>query len=215
MSEIPAHERTQKSYDQIADDYLEHFRNELDGKPLDRALLGAVIEQAVGGLPVADLGCGPGHVAAWLADHGAQAVGIDLSPSMIETGRKAFPNVEFRLGDLLSLPARDGEFGAAVALYSIIHLRVDELRPAFEEMRRILAPGGVGLVTFHIGSELRHREEWWGQAVDLDFQFVEVPDVIASIEAVGFEVEAQLERRNYPDEVATRRGYILTKRPMP
>lgn len=51
--------------------------------------------------------------------------------------------MEFREGDLLALPAGDGEFDAAVALYSVIHLAADELRPAFTEMRRVLRPDGT------------------------------------------------------------------------
>ena len=102
--------------------YAAGFRDELAGKPLDRALLACLAEQADDGAPIADLGCGPGHVAAWLAGRGVTAVGIDLSPAMIAAGRRDYPHVEFRVGDLLELPAADGEFGAAIAFYSIIHL---------------------------------------------------------------------------------------------
>lgn len=213
MNATPSHERTRESYDLVAMEYLDHFRNELDNKPLDCALLSALIEQTMGDLPIADLGCGPGHVAGWLAEHGARAVGIDLSASMIEVGSETYPDVEFRQGDLLSLPATDGEFGTLVALYSIIHLTLEELPGAFDEMTRILSPGGLALIAFHIGSEVRHLTEWWGQGVDLDFQFFEIAQVIAPMEDAGFEVEAQLERKNYPDEVATCRGYVLARSP--
>ncbi|MFF2812044.1 class I SAM-dependent methyltransferase [Streptomyces sp. NPDC058000] len=69
---------------------------------------------------VADLGCGPGHVAAWLAGHGAKTVGVDLSDAMVEVGRHRCPTVEFRQGDLLELPVKDGEFGSAFAFYAVI-----------------------------------------------------------------------------------------------
>ena len=36
---------------------------------------------------VLDLGCGTGHIAAVIADHGAEVVGIDSSPSMIAPAR--------------------------------------------------------------------------------------------------------------------------------
>jgi hypothetical protein len=55
--------------------------DELTGKPLDRALLACLAEQAGEGTPIAGLGCGPGHVAAWLTGRGVAAVGLDLARS--------------------------------------------------------------------------------------------------------------------------------------
>jgi SAM-dependent methyltransferase len=206
------HHSVLRSYDTVAKEYASNFRDELAGKPLDRALLASVAEQAEDGTPVADLGCGPGHVAAWLAGLGVAAVGIDLSPGMIATGRREYPQVEFREGDLLQLPAADGEFGAAVALYSIIHLEPGELSQAFREAHRVLRPDGLLLVSFHAGSEVRHLDEWWGHTVDLDFRFLELPDIASVIERAGFAVQVRLERLAYPGEVDTRRAYLLARR---
>jgi ubiquinone/menaquinone biosynthesis C-methylase UbiE len=206
------HDSVRRSYDAVAEDYLAGFRDELTHKPLDRALLAALLEQARPGAPVADLGCGPGHVAAWLARGGADAVGIDLSDSMVAAGRREFPDVDFRQGDLLDLPAKDQEFGAAVALYSIIHLRPEELGQAFAEMYRTLRPGGRLLVAFHIGTEVRHLDDWLGHTVDVDFRFYETAAVLDRLEDSGFEIDAHLERRNHPDEVATRRAYVMATR---
>jgi SAM-dependent methyltransferase len=206
------HDSVRRSYDEVASEYLAKFADELSHKPLDRALLVAVLEQVREGVPIADVGCGPGHVAAWLADRGAKAVGIDLSPHMIAIGRSAHPKVEFRQGDLLSLPADDGEFGAVVAFYSIIHLGPGELSSAFEEIRRALRPAGLLLVSFHVGDEVRHLDDWLGHEVDIDFRFYEPETVVSPLEAAGFVVEARLERTNYPAEAETRRAYLLARR---
>jgi SAM-dependent methyltransferase len=196
----------------VAGEYADGFRDELAHKPLDRALLSSLIEQAGDGAPVADLGCGPGHVTGWLARHGAAAVGVDLSDGMIAIARRDHPEAEFRPGDLLRLPARDGEFAAVAALYSVIHLGPGELPRACAEIHRVLRAGGLALVSFHIGSEVRHFTEWWGHQVDLDFRFLETPDVARAMEGAGLAVEARLERISYPGEVDTRRGYLLGRR---
>jgi SAM-dependent methyltransferase len=99
------HHWVRRSYDTVAEEYAGGFRDELAGKPLDRALLACLAEQAEQGTAIVDLGCGPGHVAAWLAGRGVAAVGIDLSPRMIAAGRRDYPEVEFREGDFLALPA--------------------------------------------------------------------------------------------------------------
>lgn len=205
------HDSVRHSYDAVAEKYAGDFRDELAHKPLDRALLACLAEEVDG--PVLDLGCGPGHVAAWLAGRGATAVGVDLSPEMVAVATREFPGVEFRTGDLLDVPAAEAEFGAVVALYSIIHLAPGELRRAFAEMHRVLRPGGPALVSFHIGTEVRHFAEWWGHPVDLDFRFFETAQVVAAMRDAGLAVEAQVEREPYAEEVATRRAYLLVRRP--
>jgi SAM-dependent methyltransferase len=209
---ISQHHAVRQSYDAVAKQYMECFRDELAGKPLDRALLACLAEDTEDGAPVADLGCGPGHVAAWLVGRGVASVGIDLSPGMIAVGRRDYPQVEFREGDFLGLPAADGEFGAAVAFYSIIHLQPAELGRAFGEIHRVLRPRSLFLVAFHIGSEVRHLAEWLGHEVDVDFRFFEPSDIAKAMERAGFRVEMRLERLSYPQEIETRRAYLLARR---
>jgi SAM-dependent methyltransferase len=211
-SPIPRHHAVRRSYDAVAEEYTARFRDELTGKPLDRALPACLAEQAGNGAPIAGLGCGPGHVAAWLAGRGMAAVGIDLSPAMIAVGRREYPGVEFRQGDLLELPAADGEFGAAIAFYSVIHVEPGELPRALAEIHRVLRPHGLFLVSFHAGSQTRHLDEWWDHAVDIDFHFFEPAAVAEAMERAGFCPEMRLERVSYPGEADTRRAYLLARR---
>lgn len=53
--------------------------------------------------PVADLGCGPGKVTAYLADLGVSVLGIDLSPKMIGLARQAHPDLSFKVGSMTAL----------------------------------------------------------------------------------------------------------------
>jgi hypothetical protein len=80
-------------------------------------------------------------------------------------------------------------------------------------MYRVLRPGGLVLLTFHVGTEVRHFDAWLGHDVDVDFRFHEPRDVVAALEDTGFTLQAQLERRAYPAEVDTRRAYLLAARP--
>jgi trans-aconitate methyltransferase len=57
----------------------------------------------VGERVIADLGCGPRHVAIRLSDRVPTAVGIDLSAGMVEAGHRRFPAVWSRRGDLPDL----------------------------------------------------------------------------------------------------------------
>ena len=195
------------SYDAVAAAYAEHVGGELAGKPLDRSLLDEVAGAAAGGV-VGDLGCGPGHVAAYLAGQGARVVGVDLSPGMLRHAR-----VPVAAGDLRALPLTDGALAAAVAFYSLIHLPAGTEVAALAEVRRVLAPGGTLLAAVHVGTETRHLDEWWGVPVSVDFRFFGVDELTGWLTAAGFTVTAVRERAAYPGvEVDTRRAYVTARR---
>lgn len=202
------------AYGTIAEEYARRFASELDQKPLDRALLRALVDETPADALIADVGCGPGHVAAFLAAHGAHSLGVDLSPEMVGLARRLYPSVNFSVGDMLSLPAPDGAWGAMVVLYSVIHLEEDELPAACAEFERVLRPGGAALISFHGGTEVRHLDDWWGHSVSLDAHFRTAAAVSRALEGAGLHVEAQLERDPYlAVEGPTTRIYLLARKP--
>lgn len=204
--------RVRASYDRVAAQYAAHIGGELAGKPADRQLLDDLVAGAAGrpGRWVGDLGCGPGHVAAHLADRGARVVGVDLSPGMLA---QAPPELPVVAGDLLALPLGDGTLSAAVAFYSLIHLAVGTEVAALAEIRRVLAPGGALLAAVHVGDEVRHLDEWWGEPVSVDFRFFGVAELTGWMERAGLRVTETVEREHYPGvEVETRRAYVRAVR---
>jgi SAM-dependent methyltransferase len=203
----------QTSYDRVADEYVRRIFDELAHKPLDRQLLDrfAASVREVG--PVCDLGCGPGHVARYLHERGVQVCGVDLSPAMVEQARRLTPGVEFRQGDLMALEAPDGAWAGIVAFYSLIHVPRGDMAQALAEQRRVLRPGGRLLVAFHVGDDVVHLDEWWGQPVCVDFLFFRPDEMARYLRAAGFEIEEIIEREPYPEvEHQSRRGYIFAYR---
>ena len=110
MSDQSAH-NPRASYDAVADDYTSRIAAELQHKPFDRLLLDQFAEQVRDLGWVADIGCGPGHVARYLHDRGVRVVGIDLSPRMVECAPKLHPTIEFRQADMEALPVPNEEHG--------------------------------------------------------------------------------------------------------
>ncbi len=206
----------QTSYDRVAAAYAAHFLGELAYKPLDRALLDCFAEEVRGRGPVGDVGCGPGQVARYLHERGLAPVGIDLSTGMIAQARHHHPALDFRQGDMRALDVADDAWAGLVALYAIVHLEPVQVRHALAEFYRVLRPDGLLLLSFHMGQERRHVDALLGQPVALDFLFFERPTVEGWVEEAGFLVQAHLERRPYaPHEVATRRAYLLARKPAP
>jgi organic hydroperoxide reductase OsmC/OhrA len=81
---VHARATVRASYDRLAAAYAEHVAGELAHKPFDRALLDDLADRVRGAGPVGDVGCGPGHVTAYLRARGVDARGVDLSPEMID-----------------------------------------------------------------------------------------------------------------------------------
>ena len=114
---------TRVAYDTVAGRYAEFVDGMLAEQPLDRAMLAAFADlvRAADVGPVADLGCGPGHVTAHLHALGLTAFGVDLSPEMIALARQAHPGLRFETGSMTTLDLADGTLGGVLARYSIIH----------------------------------------------------------------------------------------------
>jgi SAM-dependent methyltransferase len=201
------------SYDAVARQYVAHVYDELRHKPLDRTLLDEVADEADGLGPVCDLGCGPGHIACYLHDRGADVRGIDLSPRLVDQARRLNPGIQFEVADMRSLPVPDASFAAVVAFYSMIHLESEQIGEAAREVRRVLRPGGALLASFHRGTEPIHLDDWWGVGVDLDFNFFE-PEMIEEIlTEAGLLVERIINRAPYPGvEVDTQRFYVRARK---
>jgi len=205
---------TRAAYDTVAADYTEAFNAELADLPLDRALLAAFAEivRGAGPAPVADVGCGPGHVTAYLHSLGLPVFGVDLSPQMVAQARRTNPGLRFDEGSMTALDVAAGELGGIVALYSIIHIPPPELPTVFAEFRRVLAPGGHALVAFQVGAdELLHRTEWFGRTIALDRYWL-VPDRVAELlTQAGFEIRARMVREPDGPAEKVQRAYLLAR----
>jgi SAM-dependent methyltransferase len=203
-----------ESYDRVAAEYARRIFGELEHKPLDRQLLDQFAGRVKGPGTACDLGCGPGHVTQYLHQRGVRVVGIDLSPAMVEQAQQLNPGLEFRQGNMLSLDVPDGAWAGIAAFYSIIHVPRNQLGVAFAEMKRVLRPGGVLHLAFHVGDATLHLDEWWGQDVSVDFHFLVPAEIAGLLRTTGFEVEKVVEREPYPDvEHQSRRAYIFAQNP--
>jgi len=207
-------QQTQTSYDQVASEYAEKFKDEMDDKPFDRDCLDRLARD-VGGLgPICDMGCGPGQIARYLHRKGVSTLGVDLSPKMVAEAQRLNPQIHFHQGDMLALPDADESWGGIAAFYCIIHIPRLQIVEALQEMKRVLKPGGVLLVTFHIGREIKHLDEWWQKSVNLDFAFYLPEEMETWLNKAGYDLEETLVREPNPDvEVATRRAYVFSRKP--
>ncbi|PYY24972.1 MAG: class I SAM-dependent methyltransferase [Acidobacteria bacterium] len=202
------------NYDRLADEYARHLFGELANKPLDCQLVSDFAAQTRGRGEVCDIGCGPGQVARYLRDAGANVFGLDLSPEMISQAQRLNPDVPFREGNMLALDLPAGELAGIAAFYAIVNIPRGSLPLAFSEMHRALQPGGVLLLGLHVGTETLHPAELWGKQVSMDWFFFSSAEIEQLLEAAGFIIKEVKVREPYSPDVEhqSRRAYIFARK---
>ncbi|WP_326568115.1 class I SAM-dependent methyltransferase [Amycolatopsis rhabdoformis] len=148
---VTHHDRTRAAYDGVVELYASLFADPLLAEaPFSRAMAATFAELVRGtdNHRVADVGCGPGHLTAFLAAQGLDVRGLDLSPGMIDYARTTFPELRFDEARMEALPLDDGALGGVLAHYSLIHTPPADVPALLAEQARVLAPGGLSLVSF-------------------------------------------------------------------
>jgi hypothetical protein len=204
-------DKVRAAYAAVAGSYAERLFNELTDLPFESWLLRRVVDLA-DGAPVIEVGTGPGHVAAFLAEAGAQATGLDLTPEMIDEARRRFPGVSYQVGDLRQLmrPVTHDGWGAVLAWYSLVHFAASELPAAIASLARPLRPNGWLVLGLHAGNEVRTVTEWFGHEVDVDFVLHDTAAVIAAVEQAGLrDVEWYQRGPIASRDETTQRLYVL------
>ena len=100
------------------------------GRDEMRKLLSSQLPQDLRGARVLDAGCGTGALACELAERGANVLGVDISPQLVDIAQKRMPprtkgRLTFQAGDMLE--PRLGRFDYIVAMDSLIYYSADDI----------------------------------------------------------------------------------------
>jgi len=132
-------EGVQRMFDRIAPVY--DAMNRVMTAGLDRRWRAITLDETVrSGDRVLDACCGTGDLAIGARTRGADVVGLDFSPAMLERARHKDPSIEWVQGDALALPFPDASFDAATVGFGVRN--VADLEAGLRELRRVLRDGG-------------------------------------------------------------------------
>jgi SAM-dependent methyltransferase len=136
---------------------------------------------------VLDVGCGCGLALGELRERFAarSLAGVDSDAALALQARRAHPEADVRIGDARKLELADGAFDLVLCHQLLHHLSAPT--EALAEIHRVLAPGGVLLLTESCASFLRL---WW---VRLFFRhprnaYRSAAEYVALVRAAGFDV---------------------------
>lgn len=203
------------AYDRLAEAFAAHAEDSAFNACYDRPAVQSLLPP-VAGRRVLDAGCGPGLYAAWLADAGAEVVGIDVSPAMVRLARERLGRrariEEADLGRPLAFLG-DARFDLVVSALVLDYVR--DWDAVFAEFFRVLRPGGVVVVSAEHPAAVFYEHHPGGtyhevERVSVDFKWngsapVPTPHyrrplaaMIQPILGAGFRLDTILEPRPTP-----------------
>jgi SAM-dependent methyltransferase len=184
------------AYAAASEQYIALFDTVEDGDDAD------LVRRHLTGLEgaVLDLGCGPGHWAAYLHGLGADVVGIDPVEEFIAHARANHPGPEFRLGSMADVEAQPRSVAGILAWYSTIHLPPSDLDRALRRFRRLLEAGGTLVIGFFDSED---EVGAFDHAVTTAYHWP-VDTMGARLRTAGFR---EVERRQRPSEDRPDRRY--------
>ena len=97
------------------------------------------------GLKMVDVGCGTGYHLKRYQERGFDITGVDGSDDMLNQARLANPTIEFLKTDVDELPLPSATYDIAICIEVTRYL--PDILPSFKEIKRVLKPGGVALIT--------------------------------------------------------------------
>ncbi|MGI0071341.1 MAG: class I SAM-dependent methyltransferase [Thermoplasmata archaeon] len=177
-----------------------------------RAWLEPFFRRLPAGTEVLDLGCGCGLPGTRMLADRFRVTGVDLSDVQIERARRLVPDARFVRGDMTEIGFPRGSFGGVVCLYALIHVPLDEQPALLRKVHRMLAPGGLFLVTTGASAWTGVEEGWLGSNAKMYWSHADLRTYAQWFGNEGFRV---LQRTLVPEGETQHALFLVQKQSAP
>lgn len=152
-----------------------------------------------------DVGAGTGNVAVEAAQAGARVIATDLTPHLIEIGKRRTAadglNVEWQEADAQNLPFEDRSFDVVGSAFGAMF--APNADAAVREMLRVTKPGGVVALTSWAS------DGYTGETLAATMKYMPpAPEGVNTAAEWGDEEEARSRFARHSDDVEIRRGVV-------
>jgi SAM-dependent methyltransferase len=160
-----------------------------------------------------DVGCGPGADCRHAATRGFGIVGLDTSRGLVAQARKKSPGLDFRLGDMRSVPMPEAEFDGVASLFSLIHIPKQDVAGVLRRFRAWLKPGGLLLLGLQEGpSQETALPEPLSPGHSLFLNVMTTEEAEGLLAEAGFQVLHRHLRDAQPGEFPFRKLHVVARR---
>lgn len=205
-----------KAYSLVAEEYSHNLLNELERKNFDQLILNWYASQIPKDETILEIGAGPGQISGYLNNQGVNCIGTDISPEMVENARENFPDIKFEVQDFFDLTYMDNTFFGVVGFYAIVNYSLENIKPIFDEMKRVLKQSGLFLFSFHIfeGEEKAHVQKFFNEeGSELTFYYYKVDEIKKLVSSLEFEIIDIIIRYPYDaNEFPSKRSYFILRK---
>ncbi len=147
VTQIGHNRQTRDAYDKLAAVWAATTDEGPFNGHLERPALRSLLPAGLAGAVVLDAGCGSGAQAEWLLDQGAEVIGVDLSPRMIEEARlRCRGRGRFLVADLAQpLPVGPQSLDGITSSLALHYVR--DWRVPLRSFALALRPGGWAVIS--------------------------------------------------------------------
>ena len=160
-------DKTLKAYSENASDYSQDWLSQPE--PLD--MYDLFNKFFIKNGETADIGCGNGRDANWLAVNGFKVTGYDSSNKLLEKAAELFPRIKFYQEYLPELSGIQKLYENVLCETVIMHLPKSEIPTAIQNLKRIVKVGGILYLSWRVteGADSRHKDGRLYSAFDSSF----------------------------------------------
>jgi ubiquinone/menaquinone biosynthesis C-methylase UbiE len=174
-----------EGYDKLSMHYRDHYKESHADVYLKWIeAFASVVPKATS---VLELGCGDGVPVAQALSTGYAYTGVDLSPVQIANARSQIPAATFVVADMTELAFPDETFRGIIALYSIIHVPLDEQEALLRLVYRWLQPDGYFLTILGTAAWTGTEENWILPGVTMYWSHTNAATYCKWFKDIGFE----------------------------
>lgn len=164
---------------------------------------------------VLDIACG--NCRQLIPFSRCERYGIDFSPKMIDNAKKFCKTfqikADLRVAETSSLPFEDNFFDVVLFLFSLHNLREPERKESLREMKRVMKPGGNGIISVWLKEEKGDREIPWKEGLDKIvyryYHFFGKEELEKLVSKAGFEIA-----KSYISGKGQKNIFIEVKKPI-
>jgi len=131
-----------EAYEKLADEYAKRVDTKPHNAYLEMPATLSLMPDVDGKL-ILDAGCGTGRYTKWLLDHGAEVVGFDGSPQMLEHAKRKAGEADLRLHDLREPLDFLEDASVDLVVATLVMGYVEDWEPVLGEFRRVLRDDGA------------------------------------------------------------------------